>query len=129
MKNVVLRWAGKQEIGFLRQVNFTEKDVTVEEEIKKVFEPVFACEKRMRELENEMKTSADKQLLREYDNLQSRMEAMRGIRWRRIWRLCFSGSGLRRRSETPDRKFFRWTADESGIYQTAVKTSGYHAAR
>ena len=32
--------AGKQEIGFLRQVNFTEKDVTVEEEIKKVFEPV-----------------------------------------------------------------------------------------
>ena len=44
--------AGKQEIGFLRQVNFTEKDVTVEEEIKKVFEPVFACEKRMRELEN-----------------------------------------------------------------------------
>mgnify|MGYP000252543611 CR=1 FL=1 len=27
--------AGKQEIGFLRQVNFTEKDVTVEEEIKK----------------------------------------------------------------------------------------------
>ena len=23
----------------------------------------------------------------------------------------------------------RWTADESGIYQTAVKTSGYHAAR
>ena len=57
--------AGKQEIGFLRQVNFTEKDVTVEEEIKKVFEPVFACEKRMRELENEMKTSVDKQLLRE----------------------------------------------------------------
>lgn len=73
--------AGKQEIGFLRQVNFTEKDVTVEEEIKKVFEPVFACEKRMRELENEMKTSADKQLLREYDNLQSRMEAMRGYSW------------------------------------------------
>ena len=35
--------AGKQEIGFLRQVNFTEKDVTVEEEIKKVFEPVFSC--------------------------------------------------------------------------------------
>ena len=87
--------AGKQEIGFLRQVNFTEKDVTVEEEIKKVFEPVFACEKRMRELENEMKTSADKQLLREYDNLQSRMEAMRGYSCSsRIWRLCFERFGF-----------------------------------
>ena len=117
--------AGKQEIGFLRQVNFTEKDVTVEEEIKKVFEPVFACEKRMRELENEMKTSADKQLLREYDNLQSRMEAMRGYSWQQDMETMFQRFGF----ETPDRKFFRWTADESGIYQTAVKTSGYHAAR
>lgn len=41
--------AGKQEIGFLRQVNFEDRDVTVEEEIKKTFAPVFACEKRMRD--------------------------------------------------------------------------------
>lgn len=86
--------AGKQEIGFLRQVNFTEKDVTVEEEIKKVFEPVFACEKRMRELENEMKTSADKQLLREYDNLQSRMEAMRGYSWQQDMETMFQRFGV-----------------------------------
>ena len=86
--------AGKQEIGFLRQVNFTEKDVTVEEEIKKVFEPVFACEKRMRELENEMKTSADKQLLREYDNLQSRMEAMRGYSWQQDMETMFQRFGF-----------------------------------
>ena len=36
--------AGKQEIGFLRQVNFDDKEITVEEEIKKVFAPIFACE-------------------------------------------------------------------------------------
>ena len=75
--------AGKQEIGFLRQVNFTDKDVTVEEEIKKVFAPVFACEKRMHEIEERMKTSEDGKLLREYDNLQNRMEAMRGYSWRK----------------------------------------------
>ncbi len=75
--------AGKQEIGFLRQVNFTDKDVTVEEEIKKVFAPVFACEKRMHEIEELMKTSEDGKLLREYDNLQNRMEAMRGYSWRK----------------------------------------------
>ena len=32
--------AGKQEIGFLRQVNFTDTEVTVGDEIKKVFAPV-----------------------------------------------------------------------------------------
>ena len=104
--------------------------LTVEEEIKKAFEPVFACEKRMRELENEMKTSADKQLLREYDNLQSRMEAMRGYSWQQDMETMFQRFGFALEDlETPDQKFFRWTADESGIYQTAVKTSRYHAAR
>ena len=47
--------AGGQEIGFLRQVNFVDAEVTVEDELKKVFAPVFACEERMKELEEQMK--------------------------------------------------------------------------
>ena len=47
--------AGGQEIGFLRQVNFVDAEVTVEDELKKVFVPVFACEERMKELEEQMK--------------------------------------------------------------------------
>lgn len=43
--------AGKQQIGFLRQISFEDGGVTVEEEIKKAFAPVFACEARMRQLE------------------------------------------------------------------------------
>ena len=35
--------AGKQNIGFLRQVSFTDGNVTAEEEIQKTFAPVFAC--------------------------------------------------------------------------------------
>ena len=81
--------AGKQEIGFLRQVNFTEKDVTVEEEIKKVFEPVFACEKRMRELP---RTNSFCTNMTTYKAVWRQCGDIRGSR---IWRLCFSGSGLR----------------------------------
>ena len=33
--------AGRQEIGFLRQISFTDGDITVEEEIKKVFSDIF----------------------------------------------------------------------------------------
>ena len=51
--------AGGQEIGFLRQVNFVDAEVTVEDELKKVFVPVFACEERMKELEEQMKTAAE----------------------------------------------------------------------
>ena len=55
--------AGKQEIGFLRQISFTEGDVTVEEEIKKTFAPVFECETRMAEIEQLLHEEADNQKL------------------------------------------------------------------
>ena len=86
--------AGKQEIGFLRQVNFTDAEVTVEEEIKKTFAEVFACEARMRELEEQMKETDDKALLREYDSLQSRMEALRGYSWRKDMETMFLRFGF-----------------------------------
>lgn len=86
--------AGKQEIGFLRQVNFTDTEVTVEEEIKKAFAEVFACEARMRELEEQMKETDDKALLREYDSLQSRMEALKGYSWRKDMETMFLRFGF-----------------------------------
>ncbi len=38
--------SGKQNIGFLRQINFTDGDVPVKEELGKAFSEVFACEAR-----------------------------------------------------------------------------------
>ncbi len=86
--------AGKQEIGFLRQVNFEDREVTVEEEIKKTFAPVFACEKRMGELEEQMKTSDSQALMREYDSLQRQMEAMRGYSWQQDMEIMFQRFGF-----------------------------------
>ena len=86
--------AGKQEIGFLRQVNFEDKEITVEEEIKKVFAPVFACEKQMNELEEQMKDSDDRQLLGKYDSLQRKMEALRGYSWRQDMEIMFQRFGF-----------------------------------
>ena len=86
--------AGKQEIGFLRQVNFTDTEVTVGDEIKKVFAPVFECETRMRELEEQMKLSHEKVLLSEYDGLQKKMEAMRGYSWKQDMETMFQRFGF-----------------------------------
>ena len=86
--------AGKQEIGFLRQVNFEDKEVTAEEEIKKVFERVFACEAKMCELEEQMKGSGDRRLMDEYDGLQRKMEALRGYSWRQDMEIMFRRFGF-----------------------------------
>ena len=107
--------AGRQEIGFLRQVNFTDTEVTVEEEIKKAFTPVFACEERMRKLEEKMQMQAQTgnqaedgcsdpkaseykvqyhSLMNEYDNLQRKMEALRGYSWRQDMETMFQRFGF-----------------------------------
>lgn len=86
--------AGRQRIGFLRQISFEDGSVTVEEEIKKAFAPVFACEKRMKELEDAMNREENEALLREYAGLQNQMEALRGYHWQQDMEIMFQKFGF-----------------------------------
>lgn len=87
--------AGRQEIGFLRQINFTDTGIMVEDEIKKVFEPIFECERRMRELEENMKSSDDASILREYAAIQSKMESLHGYTWKQDMETIFQRFGFK----------------------------------
>ncbi|MDE5820065.1 MAG: ABC-F family ATP-binding cassette domain-containing protein [Lachnospiraceae bacterium] len=97
--------AGKQEIGFLHQISFPDADLSVEEEIKKTFAAVFACEARMKEIECQLESGTAQQdaepqdeeqrrLLGEYNALQRRMEALRGYSWRRDMEIMFQQFGF-----------------------------------
>ena len=86
--------AGKQRIGFLHQISFPEGGITVEEEIKKAFAPIFACEARMKEIEEGLQAGHDSALLNEYDSLQKRMEALRGYTWRQDMEIMFQRFGF-----------------------------------
>ncbi len=87
--------AGKQHIDFLRQISFEEGEVTVEDEIKKAFAPVFVCEKRMKEIEELLHQAGEnEQLFYEYDGLQKQMEALRGYTWRRDMEVMFQKFGF-----------------------------------
>lgn len=107
--------AGKQEIGFLRQISFQDEEVTVEEEIKKTFAAVFSCEARMTEIEHELQQEKEnQQLLYEYDNLQKKMEALRGYTWKHDMEIMFQQFGF----ELEDLK--RPVGSFSGGQQTKV---------
>lgn len=116
--------AGKQRIGFLRQISFEDGEVTVEDEIKKAFAPVLACEARMQELEELLHQEAPEasrglthgtgaqagrqprklhspqpeaqteSLLREYAALQNQLEALRGYTWRQDMEIMFQKFGF-----------------------------------
>ena len=86
--------AGSQKIGYLRQISFENPDTTVEDEILKVFEPVFACERRMQELTDIMEKDSDQKWMYEYSSLQDQMEAMGGYTYRRDMETMFQKFGF-----------------------------------
>ena len=86
--------AGKQEIGFLRQISFTDGEISVEDEIKKALAKIFECEARMKEIENELKDSDDRRLFGEYDFLQKQMEALHGYTWKTDMEIMFQKFGF-----------------------------------
>ena len=86
--------AGNQKIGYLRQISFEDQEITVENEILKVFEPVFACERRMKELTDIMETDHDQKWMYEYSSLQDEMEAMGGYTYRRDMETMFQKFGF-----------------------------------
>ena len=86
--------AGNQKIGYLRQISFEDQEISVENEILKVFEPVFACERRMKELTDIMETDHEKKWMYEYSSLQDQMEAMGGYTYRRDMETMFQKFGF-----------------------------------
>lgn len=86
--------SGKQHIGFLRQITFTDETVPVKEELKKAFAPVFACEARMKEIEDLLAEKEEKALLSEYDFLQRKMESLHGYSWKQDMETMFQQFGF-----------------------------------
>ncbi|MDO5293648.1 MAG: ABC-F family ATP-binding cassette domain-containing protein [bacterium] len=86
--------SGTQRVGYLKQISFEDSEITVEQEILKVFAPVFECEKRMGELNELLKEKSTSQILNEYASLQAKMEALGGYSYRQDMETIFQKFGF-----------------------------------
>jgi len=86
--------AGTQRIGYLKQLSFEDPAVLVEDEISKVFEPVFEAEKKMRLLEEKMAVNCTDEILYEYANVQAVFESLGGYTYRQDLELMFQKFGF-----------------------------------
>ena len=87
-------------IGYLAQQNMVTSGETVWNELQKVYEPVFAMEKKLRELENEMAhahTDPQRfaQLSADYDRLTQRFEEADGYSWKSMVSGVLNGLGFK----------------------------------
>ena len=93
--------AGGQQIGTLSQINFTDREITAREEIKKVFTPIYECRIRMREIENLLGAKGNgeadtelNRLLSEYSDLQKKFDALGGNDAEREMEIMFKQFGF-----------------------------------
>lgn len=98
-ENFAMIRAGGQQIGFLRQINFTDTDILVGNEIRKVFVPIYDCERRMAEIEGILSSvdpeSADGiRILNEYASLQKKYDALGGHDAEREMQVMFQQFGF-----------------------------------
>ncbi len=66
--------AGNPTIGYLKQITFEDETLTLDAEIRKVFEKVLSMKNRLEQLVNLMETDTDEKLVEEYTSLQERFQ-------------------------------------------------------
>ena len=86
--------AGKQQIGYLKQISFADGEITVEKEIEKVFAPIFECEKQMNAIMEQMATDQSPKVMSQYAALQAKMESLNGYGYRQEMETVFQKFGF-----------------------------------
>jgi ATP-binding cassette subfamily F protein 3 len=81
-------------IGYLAQKALANDDWTVEQELMRIYEPVFALQKSLNEMEDRMKTDSSEKLLEQYAAAQEQFEAMNGYTWQSEMMTVFTRFGF-----------------------------------
>ena len=68
-------------IGYLAQRQLEDDELTVQETLEKVFEPIFIIEEKMHGLEEIMQKDASEKVLNQYALLQEEYETLNGYQW------------------------------------------------
>lgn len=86
--------AGDLKIGFLKQIDFTDNTLSIEEEIMKVYEPIQLMKQRMDELVKRMATDSSEKILNEYGKLSGLYESLGGYTFRQDMETIFQRFGF-----------------------------------
>ena len=86
--------AGGQTIGYLEQINFEDKEISAEDEVKKVFRKIDALREEMREVEKSLQDGPDEKLISRYAYLQKQWDAADGDSCEREMVIMFQQFGF-----------------------------------
>lgn len=74
---------GNIELGYLKQIQFEDNDITLVEEIRKVYNEIILLENKIQKLENELQINSSENIVKEYTNALDRYKLMDGYTYKK----------------------------------------------
>lgn len=81
-------------IGYLKQIAFEDDSLSMEEEVLKVFKPIFDTEEKMQSLLSEIELNPDEKKIKSYSLLQERFEFFGGYTYKKEYSVMVKKFGF-----------------------------------
>ena len=85
---------GNPSIGYLKQINFENSNLTMLEEILKVYENIIKLEEKISELANKLQTNSDEDLIKQYTNSLEKFEMLDGYTYKKEYEIAIKKFGF-----------------------------------
>ncbi len=93
-ENVGMSKTGNPTIGYLKQMTFADDSLSMETEIRKVFAPIIAMQKRMEEMVTAMETDHSDELVAKYTRLQDEFNYLGGYYFEKEYEIVLKKFGF-----------------------------------
>ena len=85
---------GNPTIGYLKQINFENSNLTMLEEILKVYENIIKLEEKISNLANVLQTNSDDNIIKEYTNSLEHFEMLDGYTYKKEYEIAIKKFGF-----------------------------------
>ncbi|SCX04680.1 ATP-binding cassette, subfamily F, member 3 [Lachnospiraceae bacterium YSD2013] len=93
-EDIYIAKTGNPQIGYLKQMAFADDTVTLETEVKKVFEPIRAMQRTMDDMVARMQTDHSEKLLEQYTRLQEQFNYIGGYYYEKEYEIVLKKFGF-----------------------------------
>ncbi|MBO4617062.1 MAG: ABC-F family ATP-binding cassette domain-containing protein [Lachnospiraceae bacterium] len=93
-EDIYIAKTGNPRIGYLKQMAFADDTVTLETEVKKVFEPIRAMQRTMDDMVTRMQTDHSEKLLEQYTRLQEQFNYIGGYYYEKEYEIVLKKFGF-----------------------------------
>ncbi len=93
-EDIYIAKTGNPQIGYLKQMAFSDDTVSLETEVKKVFEPIRAMQRTMDDMVARMQTDHSEKLLEQYTRLQEQFNYIGGYYYEKEYEMVLKKFGF-----------------------------------